>query len=205
MMYGHLETPRQSARHLLLLRDLQRQTGGFSEFVPLGFIHWQAPMHLEGRFPALRPGPTGLATLRIHAVSRLVLNRDIPNIQVSWVKEGIKLAQACLAAGANDLGGTLINESISTAAGAEHGQLLRPADLRRFIQDAGRTPVERSTLYRVLRRFDSHGNTDSQPLDDLAPEDVANLGSYAALIESEKFSYSGRPRREALNRKPHLS
>ena len=194
MMYGHLETPEQCARHLLLLRDLQRQTGGFSEFVPLGFIHSQAPMYLQTPTPELQPGPSGVATLRIHAIARLVLNQDIPNLQVSWVKEGLKLAQACLAAGANDLGGTLINESISTAAGAEHGQLIRPAELRRCIQDAGRVAAERSTLYRILRRFDSSKNAEPGPLDLLSQEDHAGLGSYSDLIRSQEFAYSGRLR-----------
>lgn len=194
MMYGHLETPEHAAKHLLLLRDLQRWTGGFSEFVPLGFIHSQAPMYLQGRIPELQPGPTGITTLRIHAISRLVLNRDIPNLQVSWVKEGLKLAQACLAAGANDLGGTLINESISTTAGAEHGQLLRPAALRRCIQDAGRVAAERSTLYQILHRFDSSENAVLGPLDLLSQENLAGLGSYSELTRSEKFSYSGRSR-----------
>ncbi len=194
MMYGHLETPEHCARHLLLLRDLQRQSGGFTEFVLLGFIHSQAPMYLQSRTPELRPGPSGIATLRIHAIARLVLNRDIPNLQVSWVKEGLKLAQACLAAGANDLGGTLINESISTAAGAEHGQLLRPAEIRRCIQDAGRTAAERSTLYKTLRHFDSSENPEPGPLDLLSQEDHAGLGSYSDLIRNQEFSYPGRLR-----------
>ncbi len=202
MMYGHLETPEQCARHLLLLRDLQRQTGGFSEFVPLGFIHSQAPMYLQDRIPTLQPGPTGITTLRVHAISRLVLNRDIPNLQVSWVKEGLKLAQACLAAGANDLGGTLINESISTAAGAEHGQMLRPAALRQCIQDAGRVAAERSTLYQILRRFDAGENAEPGPLDLLSEVDLAGLGSYSELIRNEEFSYSGRLRPTPLAKTP---
>ena len=126
IMYGHVETSLHCARHLLLLRDLQRQCGGFTEFVPLSFVHTEAPMFMEGLAKEVRPGATGIEVLRMHAISRLVLDRDIPNIQVSWVKEGLKLSQACLAAGANDLGGTLINESISTAAGSTHGQLVRP-------------------------------------------------------------------------------
>ena len=202
MMYGHLETPEQCARHLLLLRDLQRQTGGFSEFVPLGFIHAQAPMYLQTQTPELQPGPTGITTLRIHAIARLVLNRDIPNLQVSWVKEGLKLAQACLAAGANDLGGTLINESISTAAGAEHGQLLRPVELRHCIQNAGRVAAERSTLYQILRRFDSSENAEPGPLDLLSEEDHAGLGSYSELIRSDEFSYPGRLRPTATTKTP---
>ena len=202
MMYGHLETPQQIARHLLLLRDLQRQTGGFTEFVPLGFIHAQAPMYLQNRTADLQPGPTGFTTLKIHAISRLVLNQDIPNLQVSWVKEGLKIAQACLAAGANDLGGTLMNESISTAAGAEHGQMLSPEALRRCIQDAGRVAAERSTLYQVLRQFDSGDNAEPAPLDLLSKEDLAGLGSYSELTRSEEFSYPRRLRPVAAAKAP---
>ncbi len=196
IMYGHIETPGHCARHLLLLRDLQRQSGGFTEFVPLSFVHTEAPMYTDGLIQGVRDGATGLEVLKMHAIARLVLNRDIPNIQVSWVKEGMKMAQACLAAGANDLGGTLINESISTAAGASHGQLVRPRELRRFIRDAGRGPAERSTLYRILKDF---GDTDpdvSEPLDRLPDEDTKNFGSYDELIRLDEFRYAGRAKRK---------
>ena len=118
MMFGHAETPGHQARHLVLLRDLQRSSGGFTEFVPLSFVHTEAPMWKRGIVAGLRPGPTGMEVVRVHAVSRIVLDRAIPNLQVSWVKEGPRVAQMLLGAGANDLGGTLINESISTSAGA---------------------------------------------------------------------------------------
>ena len=131
MMFGHAETRAHQARHLILLRDLQRRSGGFTEFVPLSFVHTEAPMWRQTLVPGLRPGPTGMEVLRVHAVSRIVLNRAIPNLQVSWVKEGPRVAQLLLNAGANDLGGTLINESISTSAGAGFGQLLPPAEPRR--------------------------------------------------------------------------
>jgi FO synthase subunit 2 len=168
IMYGHIEGSWHKARHLALLRDIQRETGGFSEFVPLGFVHWEAPMYRKGLVKNVRPGATRDEVLKMHAVSRLMLNNWIPNIQVSWVKEGPKLAQFCLNAGANDLGGTLINESISSAAGATHGQLMRPRELRALIRDAGRRPVQRSTTYEVLRVIDGQ----DEPLDILDSVEV---------------------------------
>jgi FO synthase subunit 2 len=189
IMYGHVETTRHCARHLLLLRDLQRQSGGFTEFVPLSFIHTDAPMFTDGLIKNVRTGASGMEVLKMHAVSRLVLNQDIPNIQVSWVKEGLKLSQACLAAGANDMGGTLINESISTSAGATHGQLVRPVDLRRVILDAGRIPVERSTLYKELHRFDSEKVAKLNPLDRLSDEESRRFGSYEQLTQMDRFRF----------------
>jgi 7,8-didemethyl-8-hydroxy-5-deazariboflavin synthase CofH subunit len=196
IMYGHVETPGHCARHLILLRDLQRQSGGFTEFVPLSFVHTEAPMYTDGLIKGVRPGATGLEVLKMHAVARLVLNRDIPNIQVSWVKEGLKLAQACLAAGANDLGGTLMNESISTAAGASHGQLVRPQDLRRCIRDAGRIPAERSTLYQALKQFADTGSDVVEPLDRLVDEDTSRFGSYHELIRMDRFRFAGKEKRK---------
>jgi len=168
IMYGHIEGSWHKARHLALLRDIQRETGGFTEFVPLSFIHLEAPMYRKGLVKGIRPGATRSEVLKMHAVSRLMLNNWIPNIQVSWVKEGPKLAQFCLNAGANDLGGTLINESISSAAGAIHGQLMRPRELRALIRDAGRRPVQRSTTYEVLRVIDGQ----EEPLDILDSAEV---------------------------------
>ncbi len=189
IMYGHVETYGHAARHLLLLRDLQRQSGGFTEFVPLSFVHTEAPMYNDGLVKGVRAGASGMDVLKMHAVARLVLNRDIPNIQVSWVKEGLKMSQACLAAGANDMGGTLINESISTSAGASHGQLVRPVDLRHAIRDAGRIPVERSTLYRPLHRFETENVAKLDPLDRLSDEDARRFGSYERLTQMENFRF----------------
>ena len=189
IMYGHVETIDHCARHLLLLRDLQRQSGGFTEFVPLSFVHTEAPMYTDGLIKNVRHGASGTEVLKMHAVSRLVLNQDIPNIQVSWVKEGLKLSEACLAAGANDMGGTLINESISTSAGAAHGQLVRPVDLRQVIRDAGRIPVERSTLYRPLHRFDAENVSKLDPLDRLSDEEARRFGSYERLTQMKDFRF----------------
>ncbi|MBN9511251.1 MAG: 5-amino-6-(D-ribitylamino)uracil--L-tyrosine 4-hydroxyphenyl transferase CofH [Alphaproteobacteria bacterium] len=147
IMYGHVETPHAWARHLLALRDLQAETGGFTEFVPLPFVHMEAPMYLRG---AARRGPTYREAVLMHAVARLALHPLIPNIQTSWVKMGPAGAAACLQAGANDLGGTLMNESISRAAGTEHGQEFPPAAMEALIASLGREPVQRDTLYRPV-------------------------------------------------------
>jgi FO synthase len=144
IMFGHVEGPRNWARHLLRLRDQQRRSGGFTEFVPLPFVHMEAPIYLQGR---ARRGPTFREALLMHAVGRLALHPWITNIQASWVKLGIEGAQATLRAGANDLGGTLMNESISRAAGASHGQELPPEAMEAAIRAAGRTPRQRTTLY----------------------------------------------------------
>ncbi len=144
IMYGHIEHPPSWARHLLAVRDLQAETGGFTEFVPLPFVHMEAPMYLRG---AARRGPTFREAVLMHAVARLALHPHIPNIQTSWVKMGPQGAAACLEAGANDLGGTLMNESISRAAGTEHGQEFPPAAMEDLILSLGRTPEQRTTLY----------------------------------------------------------
>jgi FO synthase len=144
IMFGHAETPRSWARHLLRLRDQQKRSGGFTELVPLPFVHMEAPIYLKGR---ARPGPTFREALLMHAVGRLALHPWITNIQASWVKLGLDGAAAALRAGANDLGGTLMNESISRAAGAEHGQELPPERMEEAIVALGRVPSQRTTLY----------------------------------------------------------
>ncbi len=157
IMYGHVERPLSWARHLLALRDLQTETGGLTEFVPLPFVHMEAPMYLRG---AARRGPTFREAVLMHAVARLALHPHIANIQTSWVKMGPAGAAACLRAGANDLGGTLMNESISRAAGTEHGQEFPPESMEELIRSIGRTPAQRDTLYRTVpaeRRATSFG------------------------------------------------
>jgi len=144
IMYGHIEQPISWARHLLAVRDLQTETGGFSEFVPLPFVHMEAPMYLRG---AARRGPTFREAVLMHAVARLALHPHITNIQTSWVKMGPQGAAACLNAGANDLGGTLMNESISRAAGTEHGQEFPPEAMEKLIRSLQRIPEQRTTLY----------------------------------------------------------
>ena len=144
IMFGHMERTDSWARHLLRVRALQAETGGFTEFVPLPFVHAAAPIYLRG---AARRGPTFREAVLMHAVARLALHPHIVNIQASWVKMGPEGAAACLDAVANDLGGTLMNESISRAAGAEHGQEMPPERMERPIAAAGREPRRRTTLY----------------------------------------------------------
>ena len=160
-MYGHIERPLHWARHLLAIRDLQAETGGFTEFVPLPFVHMEAPMYLRGQS---RKGPTFREAVLMHAVSRLVLNPLIPNIQTSWVKMGPTGAAACLRAGANDLGGTLMNESISRAAGTEHGQEFSPHAMEALISSLDRIPQQRTTLYGAVSVERRSTSFDAQPL-----------------------------------------
>jgi 7,8-didemethyl-8-hydroxy-5-deazariboflavin synthase CofH subunit len=190
IMYGHVETPAHWVRHMALLRAIQKDTGGFTEFVPLSLIHSEAPMYAKALVPGVRPGATGVEVIRMHALARVMLGPVLRNIQASWVKEGPKLAQALLDAGANDLGGTLINESISTSAGAQYGQLVGPAELHRWIRDAGRVPAQRDTLYNIVRTYDA-GDDPASPLD--AIEDAeARFGSYRRLIASGEFRFTQR-------------
>ncbi|HET8652463.1 MAG TPA: 5-amino-6-(D-ribitylamino)uracil--L-tyrosine 4-hydroxyphenyl transferase CofH, partial [Gaiellaceae bacterium] len=144
VMFGHVDGPRSWARHLIALREQQQRTGGFTELVPLPFVHMEAPIYLRGR---ARPGPTFREAMLMHAVGRLALHPWITNVQASWVKLGVDGAKAALRAGANDLGGTLMNESISRAAGADHGQESPPEAMEAAIRAAGRTPRQRTTLY----------------------------------------------------------
>ena len=144
VMYGHVEGPVNLARHLLRLRELQSRTGGFTEFVPLPFVHMEAPIYLKG---GARMGPTFREAVLMHAVARLALHPLFHNIQVSWVKMGPEGVKAALHAGCNDLGGTLMNESITRAAGAEWGQEMPPAEMEALIRSCGRQPRQRSTTY----------------------------------------------------------
>ncbi len=150
MMYGHTELPEHWVRHLLLLRDIQKDTGGFTEFVPLGFIHSQTKLFQSGRS---RAGRSVHEDLIVHALSRILLNGYIPNIQVSWVKLGFEESLACLEAGANDFGGTLMEESISKAAGANFGEYVSPGEFRAMIRTIGRIPAERATSYEIRKVF----------------------------------------------------
>lgn len=148
LMYGHCETPEHWVNQLLLLRDIQRDTGGFTEFVPLGFVHFNTLLFQQG---LSRPGPTLGEHLKIHALARVLLAGSINNIQVSWVKLNRKLSQLCLYAGANDYGGTLMEENISREAGATAGQYTSPDDFQSLILEAGRIPAERNTIYTRIR------------------------------------------------------
>ncbi len=190
IMFGHVETPAHWIRHLALLRNIQKDTGGFTEFVPLSLIHSEAPMYSKNLVPNVRPGATGVEVVKVHALARLMLGAYLRNVQASWVKEGPKLAQLLLDAGCNDVGGTLINESISTSAGAGYGQLVPPAELKRIIREAGRVPAQRDTLYQLVRVFDGDDD-EASPLDTIADAD-ARFGSYRRLVASGEFRYSPR-------------
>jgi FO synthase len=161
IMFGHIDEPRHWARHLLAIRDLQDRTGGFTEMVPLPFVHMEAPMYLKG---VARKGPTWRETLLMHAVCRLVLNPVIPNIQASWVKLGPQGVAAGIRAGINDLGGTLMNESISRAAGTTHGEELPPQSMEDLIRSAGRVPMQRTTLYEAAPAEQMARSFAAQPL-----------------------------------------
>ena len=188
IMFGHVETNKQVAEHIGLIRDLQKETGGFTEFVPLSFVNSEAPMFLKGLVPNVRTGPTGMDVIKVHAISRIMLNNWIPNIQASWVKEGDRISQLLLNAGVNDLGGTLINESISTSAGAQHGQLMKPSTFRDMIRDAGRIPAERHTTYKIRKIFDS-SDVENDPLDYVGDNVEDIFGSYNKLINLEEYRF----------------
>jgi FO synthase len=162
MMYGHTEVPEHWVRHLLLLREIQKETGGFTEFVPLGFIHSQTKLFQIG---GARAGHSAHEDLIVHALARVLLHGYIPNIQVSWVKLGFEGSLNCLEAGANDFGGTLMEESISKAAGANFGEYVSPGEFRALIRSIGRVPAERSTTYKIRKVFDSPDSEERLPVE----------------------------------------
>ena len=217
MMFGHMESISQRVSHMIKIRDIQKDTGGFTEFVPLNFIHTEAPMYLHNIHDGIQKGGSGRDVLLTHAIARIIFNNYIDNIQMSWVKEGPGISQLLLKWGANDFGGTLINESISTSAGSAYGQLLKPREIRRMVRDAGRIPAERDTQYNILRKFStSNGDDDADndatyrkdgSVDDkrdttihycdsddsesspLDDADESSFGSYNELIKISKFRY----------------
>ncbi|MDW0142703.1 MAG: 5-amino-6-(D-ribitylamino)uracil--L-tyrosine 4-hydroxyphenyl transferase CofH [Nitrososphaeraceae archaeon] len=187
IMYGHVETTEHKAKHLELIRSIQKHTGGFTEFVPLSFVHKEAPMYNHNLVNGISPGPTGQDVIKMHAVSRIMLNNFIDNIQVSWVKEGGKMSQLLLDAGVNDFGGTLINESISTSAGSEFGQLMKPKEIRSLITSAGRVPAQRNSVYGIIKVFDENNKEKDSLLDEA---EASKFGSYHELIRLDKFRYN---------------
>ncbi|RXG97229.1 5-amino-6-(D-ribitylamino)uracil--L-tyrosine 4-hydroxyphenyl transferase CofH [Bradyrhizobium vignae] len=164
IMFGHIDGPSHWASHIDLIRSIQKETGGFTEFVPLSFVYAESPLYVDRAIPGVRPGATQEENFKMHAIARLMLAGWIDNIQVSWVKLGAKMAAEMLHAGVNDLGGTLMDESISRSAGADFGEELTPAEMVRLIRHAGRTPVRRSTLYDTLEEFSDHEPADIGPL-----------------------------------------
>ena len=191
MMFGHVETLEDRVKHIAKLREIQKETGGFTEFVPLNFIHTEAPMYKHELHEGIRQGGSGNDVLLTHAVARIMLNNSIDNIQMSWVKEGQKMSQLLLMWGANDFGGTLINESISTSAGSEYGQLLKPKEIKRMVKEIGRVPAERNTHYEILKKFDGEEEVE----DKLDRVTDTQFGSYVELIKINKFNYKN-PRKQ---------
>ena len=187
IMYGHVERREHWVAHLELLRDIQHQTGGFSEFVPLSFIHQEAPMTFRNLVPEARAGASADEVVAMHALARIYLGKSFRNVQTSWVKEGPRFSAFLLRAGCNDVGGTLINESISTSAGASHGQLQSPKRLRELVRSIGRVPAERTTLYEIRRAFGTADDVET-PLDRITDSDAV-FGSYRKLVESPDFRF----------------
>ena len=187
IMYGHMETVEEIVTHLSILKKIQKETNHFTEFVPLSFIHTESPMYNLGLIPEMRDGASGVEVLKMHAISRIFFNKLIKNIQVSWVKEGQKLSQIILGCGANDMGGCLINESISTSAGSQYGQLLRPKEMKKLISSAGKVPAQRTSSYKIIKEFETKEEIDCESaLDKVDPK---IFGSYKELITLNKFRY----------------
>ena len=187
IMYGHIESNNDIVSHLEIIRNIQKQTGKFTEFVPLSYVHYDAPMSSHNLVKDIRPGADGLEILKIHAISRIFFNNFIRNIQVSWVKEGSKLSQILLNAGANDFGGCLINESISTSAGSQYGQFMRPVDMRKIIKAAGKIPAQRTSKYEIIKDFRTREEIESEnSLDKTNPD---RFGSYNELIKLNRFRF----------------
>jgi 5-amino-6-(D-ribitylamino)uracil---L-tyrosine 4-hydroxyphenyl transferase len=186
IMYGHIETYKHITKHLSILKKIQKETRGFTEFVPLSFVHNEAPMYNRNLIDGIRNGPTGVEVLKMHAIARIFFNNLIDNIQVSWVKEGPRMGQILLEAGANDFGGTLINESISTSAGASFGQLLKPKDIRNIIHTVGKIPAQRKSNYQIIKTFSNDDYFDNELLD---MSDSQDFGSYQELIKMDRFRF----------------
>jgi FO synthase subunit 2 len=185
IMFGHIESHEDRIRHIAKIREIQKETGGFTEFVPLNFIHTEAPMYKHNLHGGIRSGASADDVMLTHAIARIMLNNHIDNIQMSWVKEGPKMSQVLLTWGANDFGGTLINESISTSAGSQHGQLLKPKQIRHLIREIGRIPAQRSTTYKILKIYNSELEEDE--LDRV--DDASKFGSYFELVKLDKYRY----------------
>ena len=181
IMYGHVERESHRAKHLFIIREIQKETHGFTEFVPLSFVPYRTKLADEVGGP-----PSAQEVMALYATSRLVLNKYIKNIQVSWVKEGPRFAQMLLSFGANDFGGTLMNENISSQAGAQYGQFLRPSEMRRLIREAGRTPAQRDTLYRKIKVFDNPSDDYLLPLDKIKDESV--FGNYSEMAKRWRYA-----------------
>jgi 7,8-didemethyl-8-hydroxy-5-deazariboflavin synthase CofH subunit len=185
MMYGHVETPEHWVRHMLLLRGIQKDTGGFTEFVPLGFVHEKTRLF---RKDGARPGSTRRENLAVHALARILFNGLISNIQVSWVKMGFEESLACLEAGANDFSGTLMEEHISKSAGANFGEYVSPEEFRALIRRIGRIPAERTTTYALRRVYE---RVDDESLSASASQPRQNASAQLSVLEEPHYTGTG--------------
>ncbi len=184
IMYGHIDGPSHWAAHIDLLRSIQKDTGGFTEFVPLSFVYAESPLYVDRAIPGVRPGATRDENIKMHAIARLMLAGWIDNIQASWVKLGAQMAGDLLHAGVNDLGGTLMDESISRSAGANHGEELTPSEMVKLIRHANRTPVRRNTLYGVVETFEDHDPVDMGTLKPRAADPIRFLRRGSAELHA---------------------
>jgi len=174
MMYGHIDEPHHWANHMALLRDIQKETGGFTEFVPLGFVYHDSPLYVKSKQftqKVVRPGPSRRENIAVHAVARIMLQGYVGNIQVSWTKLGPRFAQEAQHFGVNDLGGTLMNESISRASGAQYGQEITATEMQGIIRQAGFQPIQRNTLYQTLDSY-LGDEASSPPRDIVASQNI---------------------------------
>lgn len=185
IMYGHIDSPRHWVAHIGKIRSIQKQTGGFTEFVPLGFVHYESPLYTENNH--VRAGPTFDENIKMHAISRVMLNGWIDNIQASWVKLGPEYATQMLRAGVNDLGGTLMNENITRSSGGIYGQEMTSQQMVEMISRAGLKPVRRNTLYQTLEQYpiSNHGDEVSKLMEFSAPEKVIEI---VQLANNEQVS-----------------
>ncbi|KAF7962058.1 radical SAM protein [Cupriavidus sp. UYMU48A] len=181
IMYGHIDGPAHWAAHIDLLRSIQKETGGFTEFVPLSFVYAESPLYVDRAIPGVRRGATMEENIKMHAVARLMLAGWIDNIQVSWVKLGAEMAAELLHAGANDLGGTLMDESISRSSGSTFGEELTPIEMVKLIRHAGRNPVRRNTLYGTVETFDHHDPIDMGPLKPRSQNPLSFMPQYFVM------------------------
>jgi 7,8-didemethyl-8-hydroxy-5-deazariboflavin synthase CofH subunit len=183
IMFGHIDGPSHWAAHIDLIRSIQKETGGFTEFVPLSFVYSESPLYVDRAIRGVRPGATRDENFKMHSIARLMLAGWIDNIQASWVKLGAEMAAEMLHAGVNDLGGTLMDESISRSAGADFGEELMPLEMVKLIRHAGRTPVRRNTLYDTLETFTDHDPAEMKTLKPRAHDPVRFLRRYPAAAD----------------------
>ena len=193
IMYGHIDSPIHWVAHIGKIRDIQKQTGGFSEFVPLGFVHYESPLYTKNNH--VRAGPTFDENIKMHAISRVMLNGWIDNIQASWVKLGPEYATQMLRAGVNDLGGTLMNENITRSSGGIYGEEMTSAEMIEMISRVGLNPVRRNTLYKTLERYDAPQQINTNYSVSINPN-IAALSAQKNNIDIVQLPYSAQAKKQ---------